>query len=206
MQSEADRFASRRLRIMVRSVPLRVPPRTFGASGRSGQDRLGFRIRIATLARGSHDDHSSSVNRILLECDQSFVGLIERKRRHLRPKADLARDPKEIPGIIASHVRDTSNLALAPKQAIVIELRNPVEVNGVDGYYSSLPQTAKSRYDHIAARGERHGAVKFYGGFIFLAAYPDRPQRSRQLTVPRSSCRHVDLTTPRAQDRDGKMR
>src|SRR5260370_14423671 len=65
-------------------------PRTFRASGRNGQDRLGFRIRITKLARASHDDHSSSVNRILFERDQSFVGLIERKRGHLRPKADLA--------------------------------------------------------------------------------------------------------------------
>src|ERR1700730_10692034 len=160
---------------------------------------------MAKPVRTSHDDHSSSVNRILSECDQSFVGLIERKRGHLRPQADLASDPKEIPGIIASHVRDTSNLALAPKQAIVIELRNPVEVNGVDGYYSSFPQTATSRYDHIAARSEGHCAVKFYRRFIFLAAYPDRPQRSRQFTVPRSSCRHVDLTPPRAQDRNCKM-
>src|SRR5260370_5532717 len=132
--------------------------------------------------------------------------MFKRKRRHLRPKTDLAIHPTEIRGIIASHVGNAANLALSPKQAIVVELRNPVEVNGVDGNHSSLPKTGKGRYDHIPAGGERHCAIKLYGRFILLAAYPDRPQRSRQSTVPRSSCRHVHLTIPRPQHRNCKMR
>src|SRR5260370_12663401 len=50
-------------------------PRTFRASGRNGQDRLGFRIRITKLAPASHDDNTSSVNRNPFAADQAVLGL-----------------------------------------------------------------------------------------------------------------------------------
>src|SRR6266852_3785083 len=88
----------------------------------------------------SHSYDGGSVDGILFYRTQSFVDLVEWECSYFRLQTNLARDLEEISSVSPSHVRDTPKLALAPEQAVIVKLRNPVQVNRVDGNHSSLPQ------------------------------------------------------------------
>jgi hypothetical protein len=134
-----------------------------------------------------------------------LVSLVEREGGYLRPQTNLAGELEEVSSVYPSHVRYTPNLALAPEQAIVVELGYPVQVNGVDGNYSSLSQAGKGRYYDIATGRESDGAVKADGRFVRLTSHPHRPQRSCQPAMSCSAGGDVHLTIPGAQDRDCQM-
>src|SRR5208337_65370 len=126
----------------------------------------------------SHDYGGRSVDGILFYRNQSFVGLLEWECSHLRLQTNLARDLEKISSVSTRHVGDTPQLALAPQQAIVVKLRNPVQVNSVDGNHSSLSQTSERCYYHIATRSKSHGAVKLRGRPVGLTSDPNCAQRS----------------------------
>src|SRR5664280_3429485 len=84
------------------------------------------------------NDHGCAVDGVVLDREQSFVGLMERKLPNLGMKLDLGGNLEEVARIGAGHVRNTANLALAPKQMVVVELGNMIEMNRVNGDDSSL--------------------------------------------------------------------
>src|ERR1039457_3916171 len=55
---------------------------------------------------------------------------------------DLGGNLEKVARVGAGHVRNAANLALAPKQMVVVELGNAVEWDRVKGAASSLAQTA----------------------------------------------------------------
>lgn len=69
--------------------------------------------RRATALR--HND-CGSVNGIGLQGNQCIVGLVEGKRRDLRPNFDFSCNRQEITSVGSRHIRNTADLTLAPKQ------------------------------------------------------------------------------------------
>src|ERR1035438_4905135 len=86
----------------------------------------------------SRNDHRCAVDGIVLDREQSLVGLMERKLRHLGMKLDLGGNLEKVARVGAGHVRNAANLALAPQQMVVVELGNAVKVDCVNGDDSSL--------------------------------------------------------------------
>src|SRR5271157_2118518 len=119
---------------------------------------------------------------------------------------DLGRKLQEIAGVRAGHVGDTANLALAPEQAVVIELRNAIEVNGVDGDHTAFSQTGERSHHHISAGREGDGAIQFGRWLVSFGAYPFGSQRLGQAAMRGSSRGDIDVALPRVKDLDRKMR
>src|ERR1700688_3745177 len=78
------------------------------------------------------DENGCAIDGVPLYRVQSFIGLIEGKGRYLGPKINLSSDLDQISGIGACHISHAAKLPLSPKQAVVVKLRNPVEMNRVD--------------------------------------------------------------------------
>src|SRR6266404_8309591 len=96
-------------------------------AGRALRGRLGF-------ALGNED--CCSVYRIALDGCQRFICLVERESFYPGLKVNLSCDVEEVTGICASHVGDAPNLPLSPEQAVVIELRNTIKMDSVNGNYA----------------------------------------------------------------------
>src|ERR1039458_2401665 len=107
-------------------------------------------------------------------------------------KLDLGGNPEEVAGIGASHVCDTANLALAPEQMVIVELRNATEMHGGDGGASTLAQTGQGSDHPVSTGRERDGAVEFDGRPFRFRSHPCGPERLCQLAmreIGRASCR-----------------
>src|SRR5664279_1788533 len=102
----------------------------------------------------SRNDDRCAVDGIVLDREQSFVGLMERELRHLGMKLDLGGNLEEVARVGAGHIRNAANLALAPQQMVVVELGNAIEMNRVNGDDSSLAQTCQGSYHHVSAGRE----------------------------------------------------
>src|SRR6267378_3494686 len=100
------------------------------------------------------DNHSRSINGISLNCRQSLVHPIKRENRGPGTQIDFAGKLKKITGIGARHVRDTAQLALAPEKAIIVEFRNAVEMDRVDGDNAAFAQAGQGGYHYISAGRE----------------------------------------------------
>src|SRR5271157_2503796 len=151
-------------------------------------------------------NHGGAVHRIVLDRDQRLVRLIQRKHCHFRPQSNLRGQREKVAGVGAGHVGHAAQLAFAPQQAVVIELRHAVQVNCVDGDHTALSQAAQ-RGDHdVSARGECDGAVEFQRRLLGLTSHPGRAQHRRQLAVRLPARRNIHVTLPRPQDRDRQMR
>src|ERR1019366_4526193 len=86
----------------------------------------------------SRNDHRCAVDGIVLDREQSLVGLMERKLRHLGMKLDLGGNLEKVARVRAGHVRNAAHLALPPKQMGVVERGSAIEMDRVDGDDSSL--------------------------------------------------------------------
>ena len=76
------------------------------------------------------------------------------------------------PGHRTVSCRHAANLPFAPKQAVVVKLRNPVQMNRIDCNYAAFPQAAESRHHHIAAGRESHSAIQRDRRFVALLSNP----------------------------------
>src|SRR6185437_15209926 len=117
--------------------------------------------------------------------------LVECECRYFRCKPEFGSGPQKITRVVASHVGYAPDLAFAPEKSVVIELRNPIEMNRVDGNHTAFSQTRKGRNDHIAAGSEGHGAIELYGWLIRLGSHPRGAERTGKLLVRFAACRHV---------------
>ena len=149
------------------------------AVARSDAPRIGG-ITLRTILR---NNHRGSVDRVVLQRQQRFVGLLQREHGDLGPEPDLARQLKEIAGVGAGHVGDTADLPLTPQQAVVIEFGDAIQMDGVDRHHAALAE-ARERRDHdIATGGEGDGAVERDRGAVELGSHPIGAQRLGQLAV-----------------------
>src|SRR5579871_208721 len=121
-------------------------------------------------------------------------------------QSNLCREGQKIARICTRHVGHASNLALTPKQFIVVELRNAVEMNRVDRNHSAFPQARKRSHDHVAGRREGHRAIEFNGRLFGLVSHPCGSQRLSELAMRLSSSRNINFAIPRLKHLDRKVR
>src|SRR5215470_12104100 len=106
---------------------LRAMPRVSRSSGEPDpREPASF---IAGLGSGNNDNRP--IDAVRLQRSQSLVGLRKRKRRHPGLQVDSRGSLKKILRILTRHIGHAANLALAPKQPVVIEFRNSIEVNRI---------------------------------------------------------------------------
>src|ERR1035438_536654 len=98
-------------------------------------------------------------------------------------KLDLGGQLQEVASVSAGHVGDAADLALAPQQTVVIELRHAIEVDRVDGDDTAFAQAGQRSHYYISAGSEGDGAVEFDGRLVGFASDPFRAQRLGQATM-----------------------
>src|SRR5258708_4957623 len=81
----------------------------------------------------SRDDDHGSVDSIVLDGGEGFVGLVESENGDLGLESNVGGDLEKIAPVGARHSGPAADLALAPQQPVVVELWDAVEMNGVDG-------------------------------------------------------------------------
>src|ERR1041385_4131621 len=99
---------------------------------RGGWARIKLRVSWKPIASESQSNHRRAIHFIVPDRVEGVVHIRQRERAGVRADADLYRQRDEIAGVLPRHIGDTAELALAPEQRIVIELRDAVEVNRVD--------------------------------------------------------------------------
>ncbi len=83
----------------------------------------------------------------------------ERQHLGLRPDRDRGRELEEGAGVVAGVVGDAAEAALPP-QEVVVEGRDPVQVDRVDGHRAAAIHCPQRRHDDAAGRREGHGRVQ----------------------------------------------
>src|SRR5258708_7025096 len=94
-----------------------------------------YRIGSAPIScRGiSGDDDRGSVDGIVLDGGEGLVRLVERENGDFGLETNVGGDLEKIARVGARHIGDTADLTLTPEKPVVIEFRNAVEMNGVNG-------------------------------------------------------------------------
>ena len=123
----------------------------------------GARLFRTAVALRSWYDHGRTVNGIVFYGSKSIIGLIEREHRDLGTKIDFTGKLEKISCVSAGHVGNASHLALAPQQAIVIKLRNTIQMDRVDGNYTAPAQAGQGSENNVSAGREGHRAVELNG-------------------------------------------
>src|SRR5664280_3220124 len=101
---------------------------------------------------------------------------MERKLRNLGVELDLGGNLEEVARIGAGHVRNTANLAFAPKQMVVVELGNMIEMNRVNGDDSSLAQTCEGGDYNVSAGRKGDGAIEIDWRLVRFTSNPCGPE------------------------------
>jgi len=109
------------------------------------------------------DDDGGALAGFVLDGFESAVGVGEREGLDSGTEIKVVSEGKKVARVLARHVSDTAQLALAQEQAVVVEGGHLVEVNGVDGDDSALAQSGECADDHLAAGSEGDGAVELDG-------------------------------------------
>src|ERR1039457_1870628 len=109
---------------------------------------------------------------------------------------DLGGNLEKVARVGAGHVRNAANLALAPKQMVVVELGNAVEMDRVDGDDSSLAQTCEGGDYNVSAGRKGDGAIQFDWRLVRFTSNPCSPERLCQFPMRSSSRRNVDIAAP----------
>jgi hypothetical protein len=97
---------------------------------------LGFLIE--TLG----DNHRCSVDGIIFDGGERLVGLLQREYSYLGLQLNFGGDFEKVARVGSRHVGDAAYLALSPEKVVVVEFRNPVEMNCIDGDDASLSQAS----------------------------------------------------------------
>ena len=114
-------------------------------------------VRLKALA--ARQNNRGAVDGIVLDGEQRVVHTVERERCGLWSNSQATGDFQEIARVRTRHIRDAAHLALAPQQAIVIEFRNPIQMDGVDRNHTAFAETGERRDHHVAAGSKRDRAI-----------------------------------------------
>ena len=85
----------------------------------------------------------------------------------MRSQSNLCRNLQKVVGIRTCHICDAADLALSPEQAIVVELRNPIQVDSVDRHYAAFPKASQRRNHDVPVRGKGIALSNRVGGCSF---------------------------------------
>src|SRR5258707_733290 len=103
---------------------------------------------------------------------ECFVSLVERKHSRLRPQADARCQVKKVTRISASHVRNATNLPLAPKQRVVIELRDTIQMDSIDRHHAALAQRGERCDHHVTTGRKGDRTIEFHWRLLCFGADP----------------------------------
>ena len=113
-----------------------------------------------------------AIHGIVFEQRERVIHLVEREGSHLGLQTNLGGDLQEIARILARHVCHAAHLPFAPQQSVLIELRNAIQMDGVNGHNAAFAQTGQ-RGDHdISAGSEGNRTIQLHRRFVFLTAHP----------------------------------
>src|SRR5215469_10238774 len=152
---------------------------------------LSFMMKVKTIRRQSatsawgspraginlRNDYGGSINGVVLHRNEGLICLVEREDRDFRTQANSCRECQEVTGVRAGHIGNASNLALPPKQRVVIKLRDAVEMDGIDRDHAAFPKASERGHHHIARRSEGHRAIEIDGWLFRFGSHPCGPQR-----------------------------
>ena len=81
-------------------------------------------------------------------------------------------DAEEILSIRSRQVCNASNLTLAPKQTVVVEFRDAIEVNRINGHHATFSEASKGGDDDVTAGCESYCPVEQNRRAAQFIAYP----------------------------------
>src|SRR6202023_798873 len=110
--------------------------------------------------------------------------------------ADFSGDTKEVSSILTRHVCYAANLALLPKQAVIVKGGHLVQVNCVDCKHPTFVQRLQSSKDDIAHRCKTDCRVQPHWRHFQRVSNPGCPTVSSLLSVACSAGGDIDLTSP----------
>ena len=140
----------------------------------------------------------------MLDGFEGAVGVVEREGLDGGRKREIAGESEEVARVLARHVGDAAQLALAPEQAVVVEGGHLVEVNGVDGDDAALAQSGERADNDLASGREGDGAVELDGRLGVFVADPRGAERGGGLAVRFAAGDDVDLAIPRVKNANGE--
>lgn len=151
------------------------------------------------------NDDCGAIDGVLFYGQQSFIRLIERKHRYLWLETDLRGEGQKIASIGAGHVGDATNLAFAPQQAVIVELRHAIKMDGIDGDHASFAKTSEGGDHNVSCRSEGNGAIECDWRLLGFRSNPGRAEGVGKLAMRFSAGGNVDIAFPRLQDSNGKV-
>ncbi len=101
---------------------------------------ISFKLSSLPAVFALRHDYGCAVDGIVLHRQQRFVGLVEWKHSDSRLHPDLRGQFEKVASVAAGHVGHTAQLALAPEQTVVIELRDAIKMNRVDRHHAAFAQ------------------------------------------------------------------
>ncbi len=108
---------------------------------------------------------------------RASLALVEGEDLDLGLDADFAGELEEVACVLAGHVGDAADLALAPEERVVVECGHLVEVDGVDGDDAAFAKAGERADDDGSAGSEGDGAVELDGRLVVFGADPGRAER-----------------------------
>ncbi len=108
-----------------------------------------------------------------------------------------------VSGIVAGHVGYGADLALAPKEGVVVEGGHLVEVNGVDGDDASFAEAAEGGEDDGSAGSEGDGSIERDGWLVVFGATQGCSGGGGLLAMGFAAGGDEDFAVPVAEDLDG---
>ena len=135
-----------------------------------------------------------------------LAGVAEVEDLGLGDDRDPRRQLEELGDVHPGDVGDAAHLALPPQQ-LVGELRNAVEVDGVDGHDAGPAEGAQRADDDVTGGGEGDGGVELDGGAVSWSGPAQRAPSSRRPALLRGGSGadvHLATPVPRHLDRAGR--
>ena len=154
--------------------------------------------------RLSGSDDGRSVCGFVADGEEGLVGVGEGEDVGAWLDLQFGGELEEVAGVLAGHVGDAANLALAPEEGVVVEGGHLVEVDGVDGDDAAFAQAGKRVDDDSARGGEGDGAVERDGRASVFVADPGGAGGAGGGAVRFAAGDDVDLAIPGLQDGDGE--
>ena len=166
-------------------------------------ERDGWWGGLTVFGQVLRDDDAGAVGGFVFDGLQGVVGAVEGEDLDLRVNGDLGGDFEEVESVLAGHVGDAADLALAPEELVVVEGGHLVEVNGVDGDDTAFAEAGERADDDGAAGREGDGSIEFDGRLVGFCSDPGCAERRGLSAMGFAPGGDVDLAAPVAEDSDG---
>lgn len=141
----------------------------------------------------------------MLDGGERFVGLIEREDASAGCDADFHGEGDEVFRVLAGHVGDAAQLALAPEERVVVKLGDVVKVDRIDGDDSTFAQGTECGDDDAADGRECDGGVEQDRRLVRRVTDPGCAELAGELAVLFAARGDINLAVPVVEDFDGEV-